>query len=434
MPPVFASRDYRLLWLGQTVALLGDQFHLIALPWLVLQLTRDPLQLGLVLAVAGLSRAVFLLLGGALADRWSPREIMIWCNAVRGGVAGALAVVVLGGAVEMWMVHLAALSFGILTGLFEPASQAAVPRLVRDEHLESGNSLVMFGDQLASFLGPTAAGLLIGGFAAPPGAAEGSAAMAGLGAAFVVHAASFALSLALLSRMGRLAAGSPGVREPPLRSIAGGLRYVAARPGLGRLLVIVALTNFFIVGPIFVGVPVLADTRLAGGAAALGAVLSGYALGNLGGLGLAVVVKRPSPRVLGAIVLGLFAMFAGGLTSFAGVEQTFTAVAVMALMGIGNGFLGVVIVTTLQRSAPPEMLGRVMSLLMLATFATMPASQALAGAALKLGSEAMFLGAAAGMALTGLLAVSRPETRTLGAARLPPREPELPTGSLASTG
>ena len=59
------TRDYRMLWIGQSISHLGDQFHLIALPWLVLSLTHDPFQLGLVLALAGIPRAAMMLFGGA---------------------------------------------------------------------------------------------------------------------------------------------------------------------------------------------------------------------------------------------------------------------------------------------------------------------------------------------------------------------------------
>src|SRR4051794_5837214 len=76
-------RDFRLLWVGQSVSMLGDQFYLIALPWLVLQITGSPLALGTVLALASVPRALFMLIGGALVDRFSPRNVMFLSNLVR---------------------------------------------------------------------------------------------------------------------------------------------------------------------------------------------------------------------------------------------------------------------------------------------------------------------------------------------------------------
>src|SRR5664279_3801761 len=83
MARVMSLRDFRLLFAGTTTSLLGDQFALIATPWLVLQLTGDPLTLGYVLALEGIPRAVFMLLGGAITDRISPRLIMLISDAIR---------------------------------------------------------------------------------------------------------------------------------------------------------------------------------------------------------------------------------------------------------------------------------------------------------------------------------------------------------------
>src|SRR5690606_41454236 len=76
-------RDFRLLWLGEGVSVLGDHFYMIALPWLILQLTGDPLAMGTVLALAAIPRALFMLIGGALTDRFSPRTLMLGSNLVR---------------------------------------------------------------------------------------------------------------------------------------------------------------------------------------------------------------------------------------------------------------------------------------------------------------------------------------------------------------
>ena len=92
-----STRDYRLLWIGQGISHLGDQFHLIALPWLVLTLTHDPFQLGLVLALAGVPRAAVMLLGGAFADRHSPRLIMLISDLLRLVITAALAASILTG-------------------------------------------------------------------------------------------------------------------------------------------------------------------------------------------------------------------------------------------------------------------------------------------------------------------------------------------------
>src|ERR1700690_3607937 len=83
MARVMSLRDFRLLFAGTTPSLLGDQFALIATPWLVLKLTGDPLALGIVLALEGIPRAIFMLIGGAITDRISPRIVMLVSDVIR---------------------------------------------------------------------------------------------------------------------------------------------------------------------------------------------------------------------------------------------------------------------------------------------------------------------------------------------------------------
>src|SRR5215471_11995738 len=105
-------RNFRLLWIGEGISLLGDMFYLIALPWLVLQLTGSALALGTILALASIPRAVFMLIGGAFVDRYSPRTVMIWSNAARFVLVALLSVLVLTNTTQMWILYVLALAFG----------------------------------------------------------------------------------------------------------------------------------------------------------------------------------------------------------------------------------------------------------------------------------------------------------------------------------
>ena len=158
---VFRSRDFRLLWAGQFVSLLGDQFFLVALPWLVLQLTGDPLAIGLVLAVSAAPRAIFLLLGGVLIDRFSPRAVMLYSNMGRMVLVAVLAVLTLTGSVQLWMLYVCGFLLGLGYALFLPAQSVIVPRLVPEGRLQTGNAIIQGTTQLALFIGPVTAGILI---------------------------------------------------------------------------------------------------------------------------------------------------------------------------------------------------------------------------------------------------------------------------------
>src|SRR4026207_2499826 len=97
-----ASRDFRLLFIGQAVSMLGDQFYLVALPWLVLQMTGSGLALGPIMMAATLPRLVFPLLGGAVSDWLSPHKLMVASNAFRSLVCAILTVLVLLKSVSLW--------------------------------------------------------------------------------------------------------------------------------------------------------------------------------------------------------------------------------------------------------------------------------------------------------------------------------------------
>src|SRR5512141_2745493 len=124
MARVMSLLDFRLLFGGSTTSLLGDQFALIATPWLVLKLTGDPLALGIVLALEGIPRAVFMLLGGAITDRMSPRIVMLIADAIRFVLTALMALVVLTGTIQMWMVYAFGLGFGLVAGFAIPAANS----------------------------------------------------------------------------------------------------------------------------------------------------------------------------------------------------------------------------------------------------------------------------------------------------------------------
>jgi len=402
------TRDYRMLWIGQAISHLGDQFHLIALPWLVLTLTHDPFQLGLVLALAGIPRALVMLVGGAFADHHSPRLVMLVSDTLRFAIVGTLAVAVLTGGVRLWMVYAVAISFGVVSGFFMPAAEASLPRLLESDQLEAGNALMMGADQLAQFVGPALAGTIIALFGTAHVAAGAGGDLTGVGIAFAVDAVSFAVSAATLLLMRALPALAAGTGRHPLKPIGEGLRYALSRPVFRWMLALLAAANFLLIGPLMVGVPVLAQERFTQGAAAFGLLISAYGLGNLCGMIVGGSTRRPSSRLFSALVLALFAGFGLVIGALAFITSVWVGVVLLAVLGVGNGYIAVALMTLLQRTTPAAMLGRVMSLVILAMLGVTPLSTALAGAVVGFGAPALFVGCGLGMlAVTAVAAAYR---------------------------
>ena len=350
---VLSIRDFRLLWFAGSISVLGSQFSMIAMPWLVLQLTGDPLVLGLVMALAGIPRAAFILVGGVITDRFSPRGILLLCDLINFVMTGLAALLIFAGLLQIWMLYVFSLVSGLVSGFVIPAANSITPALVPAEDLQAGNSITMGSSQLAGFLGPALAGILIGAYAQST---------FGVAIAFGVDSLSFALSafaLWLMRGGRRLLAEIVSVREPFWASIRQAAGYLWHHAGLKFMFVIMAATNFFFTGPLLVGIPVLADQRLPEGARAFGFLMSAYAAGNLAGFILAGVLPKPSGRSFSRFVLLLLFAFGAVLASFGWITLTWIDFGLILFLGVGNGYLGLVIFTWIQQRTPREMLGRV---------------------------------------------------------------------------
>jgi Bacterial protein of unknown function (DUF894). len=385
-------RDFRLLFGGESISVLGDQFHFVALAWLTLQLTNSGLALGSVLMVAAIPRAVFMLLGGALSDRWSPRSLMLYSNAVRAVLVGILAALVLTGHAALWQLYIVAGIFGIVDALFYPAIGAILPMLVDEADLPPANALIQGSQQLAGLIGPALAGVFV--------------ALVNIGSAFVVDAASFAVAtVALLFIVGgRRSTKAHGMADAGARvviaSIRAGFEYVRRDSAVRSLIVLTAASNFAFNGPLLVGIPFMADHTLGGGSPTFGILLSAYGGGAVVG---ALGAGRRVPR-LGTLVLGTaFAM--GVALGLLGVAPNVpTAFGLLVAIGLGAGFLNVHIFSWLQSRTAEAMRGRVMSIVLLGSFGLSPISYALAGAALDFAPVALLFTAAGAIVVVASLA------------------------------
>ena len=253
------DRNFRLLWFGEGISLLGDQFYMIALPWLVLQLTGDGLAMGTVLAVAGIPRALFMLVGGALTDRYSPRNVMLASNLARLVLTGLLAAVTLAGVVELWMVYALALAFGLADAFFFPASGAIVPQIVDKQNLQTGNAIIQGTAQLSIFAGPALAGILIALLDGQQTMATGEATpgLEGIGLAFAFDTLTFLASVVtlLFLRTRLVEAAAQGDQGSMLAAIREGILVVWRDRALRAVFVLAAGINLLFTGPFIVGVP-----------------------------------------------------------------------------------------------------------------------------------------------------------------------------------
>ncbi len=379
---VLSLRDFRLLLGGASTSLLGDQFALIATPWLALQLSDDPLALGLVLALEGFPRAILMLIGGAVTDRISPRRVMLISDIARGILTAAMAAIVLVGAAQMWILYGFALGFGLIAGFAIPAGNSIVPMLVRRDDLQAGNGVIMGVTQLTGFVGPTLAGAVIASY---------SSSNRGVGLAFAIDAATFAASAVTFIVM-RPTHTHPMTTQPDGlgASIREGINRLRDDDAMRFVFCVLAAVNLFAVGPLLVGIPLLAHHRLAAGAMAFGVLMGAFAVGNLAGYALAASTRPPSGRTMGAIVVGVLTCYGVVIASLSVVAQLGIDAVLLTGLGAGNGYLAITLFTWIQARTPHEILGRTVSLITFSSLGLVSVSQAAAGAVSRWNLDALF--------------------------------------------
>ena len=416
---MLSRRDFRLLWLGEGVSLIGDQFAFIALPWLVLQLTGDAFAMGAVLAVAGVPRALFMLFGGALTDRFSPRRVMLVTNLARMLFVGVLAAIILSGGIELWMIYVFALCFGLADAFFYPAASAIVPDIVPRAQLQIGNSITQGTAQLSVFLGPVLAGSVIALFGREA-AAGGAPDLRGVGLAFAIDALTFLISAVTLKLMAvgeNTAVTSNAAAEQTVwEAMREGLAFVTSDDALRTIFLIVAALTVLGVAPINLGMPVLADERLPNGAASFGLIMSAYGAGSLIGILLSGLLPGPPPRIFGPLLLGMVALIGLLTMGLAFADTLPMAALLLALMGILDGYTIIQFTTWLQLRTPEVLIGRVMSLLMFAFVGLAPVADLLVGALIEWDLNAVLLGSGGLLALVSLWAAAQPSVREMGTA------------------
>jgi MFS family permease len=344
----FAHRNYRLFFGGQAISLVGTWMQTVAQAWLVLQLTSDPIWLGLLAALQFLPVMILGLLGGLVADALPKRKTLIGTQTVQMLLAFALFGLSVTGAVQVWHILVLATLLGLTNAVDMPTRQSFVVEMVGREDIANAVALnsAMFNG--ARIVGPAIAGLTIGFF--------------NLSIAFLINGLSFLAvivayaamrddDLRSLARYNR-----PSTVAEVRRTLAEGLRYVRHTESVLLATVVVGVVATF--GMNFgVTVPALAYGVLHSDAAGYGFLMAATGVGSLVAALLIAFSGRPRTAIIGAgaIILGL------GLVASATVHAFPLALPAMALVGFGAIGMAATANTTIQLAVPDELRGRVIS-------------------------------------------------------------------------
>ncbi len=403
---VLRTREFRLLFGGQAVSVLGDRMALVALAFAVLELGGSASAVGLVLAAGTFPLVATVLAGGVVADRVSRRAVMVVADLVRVASQGAMAALLLAGAAEVWMLALLAGLAGAATGFFSPASTGLLPEVVLAEQLQPANALRTSAVSAGEILGPVVGGVLV--------------AAAGAGWAIGVDAGTFAVSAACLAmlRVPERIAPDPSTFLADLRE---GWVAFRSRRWVWTFVGYFAIVNLLWGAWSALG-PIVADREL-GGAAAWGTILAAMGVGALAGSLLAAQVRPRRPLLFATVLDGLFVLPLGFLAAAPPVPVIACGA---VLSGAGMALAISVWESTLQRHIPGESLSRVSSYDWFGSLAFYPLGLAIWGPVATVIGISTSLWLSFGIALVMILALlGVPEIRHLPAApRTAPAQPE----------
>jgi MFS family permease len=391
-------RDFRLLWTGMTVSLVGDGIFLVAMAWQVYSVWNAPAALAMVGIAMTIPTIVCLLPGGVVSDRLSRRAIMLAADAVRAAAIAALAVLSLTGRIQVWEIAALAMVYGAGTAFFTPAFEALVPDILPESDLPAANSLDQFVRPIALRLaGPALGGWII--------------AASGPGIAFAVDAASFvAAGAAVLAMRPVPRHAHDGMSV--LADIRVGLEFIRRRTWIWGTLVSAAFAYLLFLGPTEVLLPYVVKNSLHGSAGTLGTV---FAAGGIGSIGAAVLMgQRDQPRRQVTFIYVVWTLATLAVAGYGLATQTWQLVVACLLFNALETAGTIVWATLKQRHVPASMLGRVSSLDWLISIGLLPLSFALtAPVTALLGARMTLVGAGVGGAAITLAALFLPGMRDI---------------------
>lgn len=414
--PTWAGRNFRLLTASALVSGLGSSGVTIASAFAVLQAGGSGTDVGLVAAARTLPLVVFLLIGGALADRLPRHRVMVGANLLNAASQAVFAALVLSGSAAVWQMAALAAVGGTAQAFFAPANEGMVMATVDREHAGHAFTVYRMGVNGANIGGAALGGALVAAF--------------GPGCVLAIDAASFALAALLRAflRIGDLARPERGAGL--LRDLRDGWREFSSRRWLWAIVVQFSVVNAVTAAALAVYGPLVADTHL-GGAGPWGIALAASGLGTVAG-GFLMLRWRPR-RILLAGTLCIFPQ-ALPLVALAAAAPALLVVAAMLVNGVAMEVFGVTWMLALHQEIPQDKLSRVVAYDIFGSVALIPVGTALAGpAAETFGVPSALLGCAGLTVLLTAAVLFAPEVRGLTRTKTPVTAPQ-PTLNAPSGG
>ena len=377
------------MWFGHLISHAGDAVFMIALPWLMLDITGSKSLTSLVSMSAYLPAVLFGLFAGVVVDRYNRKWIMIYSDILRALLVAVIPLSLIYGFISPLLIGAITFSLSTFSAFFYPARDSLIPHIVTAEELPAANSAISVSGQMSHLLGPLFAGIGISIF--------------GLRHLFTADAISFLFSILLISLIVGPARKLTIEKHPPKwQGIVEGLTYVNSHKGLRLLLILTFVNNIFIMGPAIIGLPVFVREVLTSDFGVLAKLEVAMAAGMIVGS----FVFWKAEKNISPISILLFGIVMDGITYtllfFA--DTSFIAILVLIIHGIGIPLITVSRTTIIQAVVPDEFRGRLFSMIYMAVMGTTAISVGLTGFILEfIGADSLFLLIGVGAASTVII-------------------------------
>jgi MFS family permease len=364
------NHRFLFLWLASLCSGFALPMYLLAEQWYVVKELQLHVYVGWVMMATTLPRVILMLFGGVVADRFSQSKIMLTTNLAR-----ALLILIMVGL--LWNQQLSfgvllffAVLFGIIDAFFWPASESIIPILVEKEQIVIANSCIQTTNQLSTMLGPLLAGLILHQF----DFVNIFACCAGI----LLLASGFVMRICEQKEAEQKQQGLSVFEQ-----VKEGVQLMKDDPFLLQLLSVLIMVNFFISGPVAIGIPLVANDVLHGNSLDLSYLQSAFGFGAIAGAILVGVCnfqkKRGKILCLALIVISLLIFLLGTITA------TWVGSLLLLLIGIMTTLINIPLISLIQEKVATDKMGRVMSLVMTLSIGLLPFSYAVCSSLLLLG-------------------------------------------------
>ncbi|MDA1909093.1 MFS transporter [Bacillus pacificus] len=367
--PLLKNTNFLFLWAATLFSSFALAFFTFSQTWYIAKTLNLEASLGVVFVALSVPRLIFMIIGGAVADKFPKKNIMFYSNIVRAILVATILTWFIVGDVTLYTFALFALFFGLADAFFWSADGSILPELVEKSRLTQANSLTQMTNQASVILGPVLGGILI---------------------KFTNYETIFSITILLLiiaailvQKIQFTMSEQQNTDKGMFTSIKEGILYVKESPFLSTFLICSAFLNLFLIGPMQVGFPLFIKNVLHGDS-----LQFSYLEASVGGgmaIGAVIVgLKNINRR------RGLFCIIMMLLSGVFFLSINFSTVLWQALLagmfyGITIAMAIVPLMAMIQSTVKEEMMGRVMSLLMLSSMGFIPLSYAFTSIALALG-------------------------------------------------